>query len=277
MAELSFGARGLRGLMAAGLFFSAVSEALPESVTLSTYYPAPSGAYTQILATGNSYLARDWGDVGIGTTNMMNKLDLNGGLAVGSYAGTVAAPANGAIISGKVGLGTSSPLSQLDVASGGLAVGTYAGTNQAPANGAIISGNVGIGTSSPGQALEVSGGVKVDGAAVYPPSANTITKESIVKAWCNFAGPTGTISGGCFNVASVARTAVGQYTITWATPFASASYAISGTCSGGASITNFALNVGAPLTTASANVVCVTWNGSYTDSSVVTFIAVGLQ
>jgi len=47
--------------------------------------------------------------------------------------------------SGNVGIGTNTPKSKLDV-EGGISVGsTYAGTNAAPANGAIIEGNVGIG------------------------------------------------------------------------------------------------------------------------------------
>jgi hypothetical protein len=53
---------------------------------------------------------------------------------------------------GNVGVGTTAPKSRLDV-SGGLAVGTYAGVNAAPSNGLIVSGNVGIGTNSPGSAV----------------------------------------------------------------------------------------------------------------------------
>ena len=56
---------------------------------------------------------------------------------------------------GNVGIGTTSPLSNLAV-SGGMSVG--ANYNIAsPSNGMIIQGNVGIGTTSPSQALSVSG------------------------------------------------------------------------------------------------------------------------
>ena len=51
------------------------------------------------------------GNVGIGTTGPLSKLDVNGGMAVGSYAGVNAAPANGLIVSGYVGLNnTSTPV-----------------------------------------------------------------------------------------------------------------------------------------------------------------------
>jgi hypothetical protein len=55
-----------------------------------------------------------------------------------------------------IGIGTGNPLSALDV-NGGIAVGAYAGATQAPANGLIVSGNVGIGTDTPGTSLAVTG------------------------------------------------------------------------------------------------------------------------
>ncbi|MCQ4188381.1 beta strand repeat-containing protein [Methylocystis suflitae] len=58
---------------------------------------------------------------------------------------------------GKVAIGAGiTPQSALDV-SGGVSVGSYAGTNAAPSNGMIISGNVGIGTTTPGYKLEIRG------------------------------------------------------------------------------------------------------------------------
>ena len=47
----------------------------------------------------------------------------------------------------------------------GVAIGSYAGVNAAPSGGLIVSGNVGIGTTSPGAKLEVAGQVKITGGA----------------------------------------------------------------------------------------------------------------
>src|SRR5688572_23444360 len=58
-------------------------------------------------------------NVGIGTNNPKSKLDINGGLTVGTgYAGVSAAPANSAIIEGKIGIGTTLPGAKLDIAGG---------------------------------------------------------------------------------------------------------------------------------------------------------------
>ncbi len=71
------------------------------------------------------------------------------GLSIGGTYVATAAPPNGAIIEGNVGIGTLTPQSKLDI-EGGVAIGaTYSGTTASPTNGAIIEGNVGIGTATP--------------------------------------------------------------------------------------------------------------------------------
>jgi len=47
-----------------------------EEITLTTYYPAPYGDYDELLVSGNTYLAVDSGNVGIGTANPQGVLDL---------------------------------------------------------------------------------------------------------------------------------------------------------------------------------------------------------
>lgn len=66
--DLKFDNRLLRlGLVGAALLAMA-PELASESVSLTTYYPAPSGVYTQMTVTGNTFLARDSGGVAIGTS-----------------------------------------------------------------------------------------------------------------------------------------------------------------------------------------------------------------
>jgi hypothetical protein len=48
-----------RAVLAASLLSGLARELSSETVTLSTYYPAPSGVYTQLITTGNGYFSRD--------------------------------------------------------------------------------------------------------------------------------------------------------------------------------------------------------------------------
>jgi len=90
-----------------GAFLSVIllmgSYSIAEDITLTTYYPAPYGEYDELRS----------GKVGIGLTTadtVQNKLDVEGGVAIGaSYSGTNAAPADGLIVQGQVGIGTTSP------------------------------------------------------------------------------------------------------------------------------------------------------------------------
>lgn len=52
-----------------GLLMLILAPALvSENVTLTTYYPAPSGVYTQMITTADTYLSRDSGKTILGTT-----------------------------------------------------------------------------------------------------------------------------------------------------------------------------------------------------------------
>lgn len=72
--DLKFSPRFVRAMGVGLIAFAAVPELGSESVTLATYYPAPSGVYTNMITTNNTYLARDGGNVGIGTTAPSTKL-----------------------------------------------------------------------------------------------------------------------------------------------------------------------------------------------------------
>ncbi len=84
-------------LFAGGLLATVAQEVASESVSLSTYYPAPSGVYTDLISTSNAYLARDSGFLDVGT---------NSPLAAGVKM---------AVLGGKVGIGTVAPAVMLDV------------------------------------------------------------------------------------------------------------------------------------------------------------------
>ena len=64
---------------------------------------------------------------------------------------------------GKISIGTTTLGSSALNVNGGVSVGTSYQATAAPTNGAIIQGSVGIGTNSPGNTLEVNGtGIKID-------------------------------------------------------------------------------------------------------------------
>ena len=82
MAELNINIRVTPRLMRWGLAALCLGlmamEVSPESITLDTYYPAPTGIYTNMVTTNNTTLARDGGNVGIGTSSPVAKLDVQG-------------------------------------------------------------------------------------------------------------------------------------------------------------------------------------------------------
>src|SRR5207237_1280944 len=82
---------------------------------------------------------------------------------------------------GNLGLGTKTPLSKMDV-SGGLAVGSgYAGLSAAPTDGLIVAGNVGIGTTAPDSPLTVSGnltGLQAPGTNWANTSLHLVAKDN---------------------------------------------------------------------------------------------------
>jgi len=132
------------------------------------------------------------GSMGLGTPTPANRLDVEGGVAIGAnYAGTNIAPANGLLVEGSVGIGTASPSeplhivdslfstvlldrtsgSQVTLSAQGSA-GQVGTANAFPfrllSNNTVRltvtpTGDVGVGTTGPLAKLHVNGDVRVDG------------------------------------------------------------------------------------------------------------------
>jgi len=121
------------------------------------------------------------GNVGVGIAVPLSRIDLAGNMAMGSFAGVYAAPANSFILGGgKMGIGTAVPGNALSI-QGGMAIGdgTYTNSATAPLYGAVIQGNVGIGTTAPGYKLDVNGGFRVGNATstngfVFDPATGNV-------------------------------------------------------------------------------------------------------
>lgn len=86
---------------------AAATELTSVQLPITTFVNSAGVVQGWMNAAGVAYFV---GNVGIGTIAPLSKLDVNGGVAVGTYAGVNAAPANGLIVSGQVALGVATPV-----------------------------------------------------------------------------------------------------------------------------------------------------------------------
>lgn len=112
-----------------------------ESVVLSTYYPAPTGIYTQMITTGNTFLARDGGNVGVALAGAATTK-----LEVGGNTNLLGAAPSASFAAGAT---LSSPGAST------LALGTSGAERLRISN----QGLVGIGTTNPQLAVHVNGDI----------------------------------------------------------------------------------------------------------------------
>jgi microcystin-dependent protein len=124
------------------------------------------------------------GKVAVGTGAAAGQVVVNAKTSIGSGYTATAAPANGLIVEGPVGIGTSNlggakarisggvlnVDSQLGAQSATIGSGYYL-TYGPPSNGLIVQGNVGVGVSVPSEKLEVNGRIKDQWGYVMPVGA----------------------------------------------------------------------------------------------------------
>lgn len=172
-------------------------------------------------------------------------------------------------IATKIGTGSSTP------AAGSLLVGNGSGTSTWLAKGTALQQlRVNAGATALEWAEGLSQPLALTGAAPATPAADTLYKESTVKAYAKVTVSGGTPSiAGSFNVASITDSGVGDLTVTWARAFASANYAVHvNTDNGG-----WANLSGTAPTTTAARFVGYTSGGAAGDPNYWMISAVGPQ
>ena len=104
------------------VYFQSANSVANQAIAFFSYGSTTAAQGSKVLVVGKDKSYFDNTNLGIGTTNPANKLDVSGGIAIGaSYVGNTA-PSNGAIIQGNVGIGVTNPSYALQV--GGSIVGT---------------------------------------------------------------------------------------------------------------------------------------------------------
>lgn len=148
-----------------------------ETLTLTTYYPAPYGGYVSLLTTNQTLLARDGGNVGIGIAGPGSKLHVAGATQItdGNAAADTAAygtfgvtrPASGQTLTYIAMTRAGNVVKAMGVdSSNNWVFGLPTAGNQVIASPQMVitqGGNVGIANSWPSERLSVSGNISVTG------------------------------------------------------------------------------------------------------------------
>ena len=157
--HVSYEPRAVRPWLVLCLLLLSAGELGSENVTLTTYYPAPSGAYTKMITTSDTYLARDNGSVGVGTASPGVKFQVNGGTSrfAGNTTGVVDIfNTSGAAEGGTIKLvGNNGTAQYIENYSGDLRVVNSAWTAENmrisdSAGNLSVRGNVAVSGSAPG-------------------------------------------------------------------------------------------------------------------------------
>jgi hypothetical protein len=187
----------VRFCLLAGLLCLGAIDLSSESVTLSTYFPAPTGVYTSLVATTGARLGRDAGTVEIGSSapDGTRLTVMNGNFSIGTATGTAKLSFNDLndgtnLADGITWYNPAPTVYGIFRTAGGWAGPNYQQLQSAWSTGIVIdggsaygqsgtiiqpgAGNVGIGIAAPTSKLHVNGTLVARGCGVPVPVAYTV-------------------------------------------------------------------------------------------------------